>query len=96
MTTELVPTRKFRRSIPETYRHSLDTRILWLWQQRFGTVQQIWNSTDDVLDKTACTLILQAIMARDLDCIIQIFDRIEGAPLEDTVLQDRADEAMRL
>lgn len=96
MTSELVPTRKFRKAIPDAHRHSLDTRIVWLWNQRFGTVQQIWQSTDDVLDKTACTLILQAIMARDLDCIIQIFDRIEGSPLEDTVLQDKADEAIRV
>lgn len=84
--TELVhvPTRKFRKEIPDGHRGSLDTRIHWLWHQRFGTVQMIWKESKDVLDHTACTLILQAIMAKDLDSINQLFQRIEGGSVLDT------------
>lgn len=70
--------RKFRKAIPETHRTSLDTRIAWLWQQRFGTVQTVWKDTTDVLDKTACTLVLQAVLSRDLNSIELLFQRIEG------------------
>lgn len=87
--------RKFRTSIPDTHRASLDTRILWLWNQRFGTVQMIWKTSQergDVLDHTAATLILQAIMGKDLDSILQLFQRIEGAPIVDTEVLDREGE----
>ena len=83
MSGELVRTRKFRHRIPESHRTSLDTRIQWLWHQRFGTVQTIWQSSTDVLDHTAATLILQAIMGKDLDSITQLFQRLEGGPLTD-------------
>lgn len=81
MSTDVV--RKFRRSIPEKHRASADTRIQWLWMQRFGTIQTIWNETDDILDKTACTLFLQAVMAKDLSSIQLIFRRLEGGSLTD-------------
>lgn len=92
--SELVPTvqRKFRRSIPEKHRASLDTMIHWLWHQRFGTVQTIWQQSQAdarVLDHTACTLILQAIMGKDLESIQQIFQRIEGGALHDKELLDQ-------
>lgn len=89
------PVRKYRTSIPEAHKASLDTRIMWLWNQRFGTVQMIWQAsrdTSEVLDHTACTLVLQAIMGRDLDSIIQLFSRLEGAPLVDDELLDREGE----
>lgn len=79
-------TRKFRGQIPDSHRGSLDTRIHWLWHQRFGTVQTIWQKTPDVLDKTAATLVLQAIIAGDLDSIDQLFQRIEGGARIDTEL----------
>lgn len=79
-----VPTRKFRKEIPEAHRASLDTRLQWLWHQRFGTVQMIWKDSRDVLDHTAATLILQAIMAKDLDSIAQLFERLEGGSVTDT------------
>ena len=91
-----LPARKFRKEIPAIHRQSLDTRLHWLWHQRFGTVQQIWNSSPDVLDHTACTLILQAIMAKDLDSITQLLHRLEGAPVEDQVLLELDEESMRL
>jgi len=91
MSTELVVVaRKFRKAIPEAHRASLDTRLHWLWHQRFGTVQMIYNSSPDALDHTAATLVLQATMAKDLDSIIQLLNRIEGGPLEDAVVADRA------
>lgn len=79
-----IPTRKFRKEIPEAHRASLDTRLQWLWHQRFGTVQMIWKDSRDVLDHTAATLILQAIMAKDLDSIAQLFERLEGGSVSDT------------
>lgn len=94
MSTELVPTRKFRKSIPEAHQASLDTRIHWLWHQRFGTVQMIWKESKDVLDHTACTLVLQAIMAKDLDSIAQLFQRIEGGAVGDTEVLEQ--ETMRV
>ncbi len=78
-----VPERKYRSSVPETHRTSLDTRILWLWNQRFGTVQMVWKESRDLLDNTAATLIIQAIMGKDLESISQVFQRIEGGPLTD-------------
>jgi hypothetical protein len=85
--TALVPVnRKFRKQIPDNHRGSIDTRLRWLWHQRFGTVQMIWKDSPDVLDHTACTLVLQAIMAKDLDSIAQLFQRLEGGALLDQEL----------
>ena len=89
MTAEIVPVRKFRRQVPDSHRVTLDTRIWWLWHQRFGTVQMVWKESPDVLDHTAATLILQAIMGKDLDSISQLFQRLEGGALPDEVLLDR-------
>lgn len=94
--SDLVPTRKYRTSIPEEHKASLDTRIQWLWNQRFGTVQMIWKGSNDVLDHTAATLILQAIMGRDLDSIIQLYQRLEGAPLVDDDVLDREGEQRKM
>jgi hypothetical protein len=80
--------RKFRKRVPDSHRASLDTRIVWLWNQRFGTVQTVWKDSPDILDHTAATLILQAIMAKDLDSIEQIFARLEGGPVTDEALMD--------
>ena len=87
--SELVPTRKFRKEIPELHRTSLDTRLQWLWHQRFGTVQMIWKDSPDVLDHTAATLILQAIMGKDLTSIGQLFQRLEGGSVTDQEILDR-------
>ena len=88
MGTEIVPVPeyRFRKQIPDSHRVSLDTRIIWLWHQRFGTVQMVWKDSTDVLDHTAATLILQAIMAKDLASIAQLFQRLEGGPVMDEVL----------
>lgn len=90
MTLERIPDRRFRSQVPDSHRISLDTRIQWLWHQRFGTVQTVWKDSKDVLDHTAATLILQAVMAKDLDSIIQLFQRLEGGAVMDTVIVDQA------
>jgi hypothetical protein len=92
MSTELLPpVRKFRKQVPEAHRQSLDTRIVWLWNQRFGTIQTVWSQSPDLLDHTAATMILQAIIHQDLASIQLIFQRIEGGALEDHVIAEQED-----
>jgi hypothetical protein len=80
--------RKYRHRIPELHRASIDTRIQWLWNQRFGTVQMVFKESPDVLDVTAATLILQALIGHDLDSIIQMFQRLEGGAIADDKIAD--------
>lgn len=80
--------RVWRKQVPEAHRGSLDTRVAWLWNQRFGTVQTVYNQSPDILDRTAATLLLQAIMARDLVAIKQLFQRLEGGAQFDEDLLD--------
>ena len=76
--------RKFRREIPKIHRLSLDTRLRWLWNQRFGTAQQVWKESPDLLDKTAATIVLQCIIGGgDLESIALLFRRLEGGPQGD-------------
>ena len=87
--SEVVTTqKKFRHEVPAAHRSSMDTRIAWLWNQRFGTVQTVWKDSPDILDHTAATLILQAIMGKDLDSIIQLYQRLEGGPVGDQEVLD--------
>lgn len=100
MTAEMVhlPRRKFRKAIPEVHRQSMDTMIHWLWHQRFGTVQTIWQESQKqgrLLDHTACALVLQAIMGKDLESINQVFQRIEGGTLADVDLQNQEPGSIR-
>ena len=90
--SELV--RRYRHAVPDAHRASLDTRLAWLWCQRFGTVQMIWKESSDMLDHTACTLILQAIMAKDLASIELVLNRLEGGPIED--VEVAAQSALRI
>ena len=92
MRTELEPVKRrhFRRSIPKEHRQTLDTRLKWLWNQRFGTVQTIWNESDDILDKTACTTILQAILEKDLNSVKLLLSRLEGGPQMDEEVAERS------
>ena len=91
MMTDLVPApdRRFRKEIPEKHRTNLDTRLQWLWNQRSGTVQAVWEGTPDVLDRTAATMILQALFGKDLNSIALIFRRLEGGAVEDTVIAEQ-------
>lgn len=88
--------RRYRSEIPDLHRQSIDTRIQWLWNQKFGTVQTIWQKSPDMLDHTAATLILQAIMAKDLESITLIFQRLEGGALLDDKQLQAKPESMRL
>ncbi|MGV0949430.1 MAG: hypothetical protein ACOYB3_02070 [Azonexus sp.] len=92
--TEVVPLKRFRTQVPMDHRASLDTRLVWLWHQRFGTVQTVYSNSPDILDVTAATLILQAIMGRDLKSIQQLFTRLEGGALADVEVLDQT--SMRL
>jgi hypothetical protein len=98
MASELVAIerRKWRKHIPEEHRASLDTRLRWLWNQRFGTVQTVYNESPDMLDVTAATLIIQAIMAKDLVAIRQVFQRLEGGSQFDEEVVEAAEKAMRI
>ena len=95
MSGEVVPMRRWRHEVPADHRQSLDTRLAWLWNQRFGTVQMIYNKSPDILDKTACTLILQAIMAQDLRSIQQLYQRLEGGAMIDEDVMD-GDDSLRI
>lgn len=88
--SEVVPTGyRFRNSVPSDHQVSIDTRIAWMWNQRFGTVQQIYIHSKDLLDKTAATLVLQAIFGKDLEAIAQILHRIEGSAVYDFTLEEQ-------
>lgn len=89
-----LPAHRWKSNVPEAHRASLDTRLRWLWNQRFGTVQTVYMQSGDLLDRTAATLILQAIMSQDLRSIQQLFQRLEGGALQDEDLLD--DEALRI
>lgn len=83
--TDLVhaPQYNFRRSIPKEHRASLDTRVRWLWNQRFGTIQSIYQNSDDLDDRTVASLFINAIWHKDLDSVALIFRRLEGGPITD-------------
>lgn len=85
---DLPPARKFRREIPEQHRVTVDTRLLWLWNQRFGTVQQVWQCSPDADDKLAATIILQALIGSDLNSIQLLFRRLEGGAQVDELVLD--------
>lgn len=91
---DAVPARRWKGQIPKEHRTSLDTRLRWLWNQRFGTVQTVYLDSEDLLDRTAATLVLQAVMAQDLRSIQQLFQRLEGGARHDEEIVD--DEALRI
>jgi len=93
MTQEL--TRRWRRTVPEAHQLNLDTRILWMWNQKFGTIQTIFNEGTDEEDRMAATMFLQAILETDLDTIETIFRRIEGTPQTDEEVLSKT-EAFRI
>lgn len=94
--SSLVPVNgyRYRREVPASHRTSIDTRIQWLWNQKFGTLQTVWMESKDVLDHTAATLLLQAIMGKDIESISQIYQRLEGGPMADEDLVE--DEVIRI
>ena len=83
------------RRIPEKHQKSLDTRLQWLWNQKFSMVQTIYTKSEDILDHTAATMILQCVIGEDLVSINMLFQRLEGGPLTDQEAEHRL-EGMRI
>jgi hypothetical protein len=91
-----VPTPKFRREIPEAHRTSVDTRLRWLWNQRFGTIQAVYQFTPDLLDRTAAQMFITAIWSKDLDTIALLLQRLEGGPITDEDLLEQQKATLRV
>ena len=87
-----VQIKRFRKEIPAKHKQSLDTRLQWLWNQRFGTVQQVYTNTTDLLDRTAATMILQCVIGEDLESIRHLFYRLEGGVQYDITLAEASHE----
>lgn len=85
MTANLpVPTEyRYRSEVPREHKATMDTRLQWMWNQRLGTIQTIWQKSRDVQDRTVADLILQAIWGSDLTSIELILSRLEGGPQSD-------------
>ena len=84
--------KKYRSSIPAEHLTSIDTKLRWLWNQRFGTVQKIWQETPDADTKAAATLCLNAAYLGDLAAINIILNRLEGGVLTDQELLDFSED----
>lgn len=80
--------KKYRSTIPPEHNTSIDTKLRWLWNQRFGTVQKIWQETEDAETKAAATLCLNAAYVGDLQAINIILNRLEGGVLTDQEMLD--------
>lgn len=80
--------KKYRSAIPEEHSSSIDTKLRWLWNQRFGTVQKIWQETEDADTKAAATLCLNAAYIGDMSAINIVLNRLEGGVLNDEDLLD--------
>lgn len=87
--------RHFRKAIPKKHQRSMDTRLVWLFNQRFGTVQSVYQNSTDIEDHTAASMILQCILAEDLQSIRLLYQRIEGGAIVDQEILDRS-EALRV
>lgn len=71
--------RKDRVKIPAQHRQTVDTRLAWLWNQKFAVVQNVWLHPQDQDDKLAATILLSAILTPvDLNAIGLLFKRLEG------------------
>lgn len=85
---EIVSTKRVYRNIPEKHRVSDDSRIQWLWNQRFEVVQTIFSFTDNVRDRMAATLVLSATLSAHLPAIELVLRRLEGGAVPDQVVQE--------
>jgi len=95
MKTEILHVqRNYLHQVPEAHRSSVDTRLRWLWNQKFGHIQTIHNSSPDPLDKMACVMIIQALFASDLNAITLILRRLEGGSVTDDQVAEQS--AMRV
>ena len=60
-----VVVKTYRTQVPADHRASLDTRLRWLWMQRFGTVQTVYSRSEDILDVTADSATLGKTAGKD-------------------------------
>jgi hypothetical protein len=79
-------TKRLKSNIPEEHRASADTRVQWLWNQRLIVVQSIYMRTDDILDKMAATLVIQAAWSGHLPSIELVLKRLEGGAIPDQAI----------
>lgn len=79
---------KYRSEVPAEHCTSADTKLRWLWNQRFGTLQNIWQNTTDGDTRAAATLCLNAAYIGDLTAINMLLTRLEGGALVDDELLD--------
>ena len=77
---------KYRSEVPAEHCTSADTKLRWLWNQRFGTLQNIWQNTADGDTRAAATLCLNAAYIGDLTAINMLLTRLEGGALVDDEL----------
>jgi len=78
------PKRRYRNEVPAAYKQSPDSRLAWLWNQKFGTVKAVWENSNDLQDRMAADLLLHAIIDSDITAIKLIFERLEGGAIYDT------------
>ena len=76
--------------IPPTHTASLDTRVLWLWNQRWGVVESVYHRSPDALDRFVAQLYIQAVLMKDLDTIRLLFVRLEGGAVDDVTIHELA------
>lgn len=84
--------KKYRSTIPPEHLTSIDTKLRWLWNQRFGTLQKVWQETEDAEIKAAATLLLNAAYIGDLASINIVLNRLEGGALTDQELLDFSED----
>lgn len=89
-----VPSYRFRTDIPREHCSSSDTKLRWLWNQRFGTIQAIWQNATDGDTKAAAALCLNAAYVGDLTSINLLLNRLEGSPMLDEDLLDFSPDPM--
>lgn len=91
---EVAPSYKFRSEIPKEHCTSADTKLRWLWNQRLGTIQTIWQNTQDGDTKIAATLCLNASVVGDMTSINLLINRLEGGAMTDEDMLDFSSDAM--
>lgn len=89
MSTAIVKQQRFRSEIPRKHKASLDTRIAWLWRNRWGTVEAVYQDSRDPVDRMVAQIFIQAVVYKDIESIRLIFNRLAGAPLDDAELRER-------
>ena len=92
MTQEIVS--RFRSEIPKEHCATADTKIRWLWNQRFGTIQTIWQQSTDGTTKAAAALCMSAAYTGDMSSIGLLLHRLEGGPVTDEDLLETNTDTM--